>query len=53
VSRVKLVVYGKNNRVLSSQIINITKESHNFVYARTLDSTLYTASSDKMWMGLR
>jgi uncharacterized protein len=53
VSRIKLVVYGKNNRVLSSQVIDIDKESHNFVYARTLDSTLYVAASKKMWMGLR
>lgn len=51
--QIKLVAYDKKRRVLSSQVINLDKDSHNFVYARTLDEVLYTSTSKKMWVGLR
>jgi len=50
VSRIKISAYNKKGKRLSSKLININKESHNVVYARTLNNTLYTASSDKMWV---
>ncbi len=51
VSRIKIVSYDRRGRVLASKVVNIDKESHNIVYARTLDGTMYTVSSDKMWVG--
>ena len=53
VSIIKLIVYDKQGRVLNSRVVKIDKNSHNFVYARTIDETLYTTSSDKMWVGMR
>lgn len=53
VSRIKLVAYDKKGKQLSSKVVDINKNSHNFVYARTLDKTLYTTASDKMWVGVR
>jgi len=51
VSRFKIVSYDKRGRVLASELVQLDKESHNVVYARTLDKTIYTVSSDKMWVG--
>lgn len=53
VSVIKLTVYDEQDRVLNSRVVKIDKNSHNFVYARTIDKTLYTASSDEMWVGMR
>jgi len=50
VSRIKISTYNKKGKRLSSKLIDINKESHNVVYARTLNKTLYAASSDKMWV---
>jgi hypothetical protein len=53
VSQLKLVAYDSKGRVLSSQVVAIDKNSHNFVYARTIDNTLYTSSNDKMWVAMK
>lgn len=50
VSRIKLVSYDKQGKKLSSKIVQLDKKSHNLVYARTIDSTIYTASSNEMWI---
>lgn len=52
VSLIKIVSYNRKGKVLASKIVNIDKTSHNIVYARTLDQTIYTASSNKMWVGM-
>ena len=51
VSRIKIVTFDKRGRVLASKLVNLEKESHDIVYARTLDNTIYTVSSRKMWVG--
>ena len=51
VSRIKIVVFDARGRKLSSKVVDIDQNSHNVVYARTLDKTLYTSSSSKMWVG--
>lgn len=51
VSRLKIVAYDVKGRKLSSQLVELDKNSHNVVYARTLDKTMYTSSSKKMWVG--
>lgn len=53
VSRVKIVSYDKKGRVLASRIVDIDKNSHNFVYARAVDDTLYVSTSDKLWVAMR
>jgi hypothetical protein len=53
VSHLKLVAYDSKGLVLSSQVVAIDKNSHNFVYARTIDNTLYTSSNDKMWVAMK
>jgi len=53
VSRIKISAYNKENKRLSTKLVNIDKNSHNVVYARTLNNTLYTASSDTMWVKVR
>jgi uncharacterized protein len=52
VSRFKLVAYDRKGRVLSSKLVKLDNQSHNFVYARSVDKTLYTDSSDKLWVPL-
>jgi hypothetical protein len=53
VTRIRLVAFDKKGRQLSARTVDIDKNSHNFVYARTLDETLYTVASDNMWVGVR
>jgi len=53
VSRIKISAYNRKGKRLSTKLVNIDKGSHNVVYARTLDNTLYAASSDKMWAKIR
>ncbi len=50
VSQIKIVAYDVKGRPLSSQVVSIDKESHNVVYARVLDKTMYVSSSAKMWV---
>lgn len=52
VSQIKVVAYDAKGRVLASKLVPIDKESHNLVYARVIDGTLYATSSKKMWVGL-
>ncbi|MBL4576425.1 MAG: hypothetical protein JKY51_10085 [Opitutaceae bacterium] len=53
VSRIKLVSYDKRGKKLSSKIVKLDKNSHNLVYARTIDSTMYAASSKEMWIKVK
>lgn len=50
VSQVKIVAYDAKGRRLASKLVKIDKESHNVVYARVIDKTIYTSSSKKMWV---
>ncbi len=51
VSRIKIVAYDAKGKRLSSRLVGLEKNSHNFVYVRILDKTLYASSSKKMWVG--
>ncbi len=53
VSRFKLVSYDRRGRVLSSKLIKLDRNSHNFVYARAVGKQLYPSSSQNMWVGMR
>ena len=53
VSRINLVSYDKKGNKLSSKTVNLDKNSHNLVYARTIDSTMYAASSKEMWIKVK
>jgi hypothetical protein len=52
VSVIKIVSYDAKGRKLASQTVSIDKESHNLVYARTLDNTIYTSANKTLWVGL-
>jgi hypothetical protein len=51
VSRIKVVAYDAKGRKLSSQVVPLDKDSHNVVYVRTLDNTIYASTSKTMWVG--
>ncbi len=53
VSRVVLVSYDKKGKELNRQLVNIDKNSHNIIYARTLDNTMLTATNKRLWVGAR
>lgn len=53
VSRIKISTYDRKGKRLSSKLVNIDKESHNIVYARTFNDVLYTASNNSMWVKVR
>ncbi len=50
VSQIKIVAFDAKGRRLASQVVKIDKESHNVVYARVIDKTIYATSSKKMWV---
>jgi hypothetical protein len=50
VSRIKLVAFDAKGRRLASQVVQIDKDSHNVVYARVIDKTIYTSTSKPMWV---
>jgi hypothetical protein len=53
VSKIKLVAYDSKGRVLGSRVVAIDANSHNFVYARAIDNTLYTSSNNEMWVAMQ
>ncbi len=46
---VVLMVYDVNGDKLSEQEITLNTEHHNFVYARSINDTLYLDHSDELW----
>lgn len=50
VSKLKIVSYNKSGKVLASKVVDINKNSHDFIYARSLDETMYTYTAEKLWM---
>jgi hypothetical protein len=50
VSRLKLVSYDRNGRRLASKTVKIDSQSHDFVYARSLDKTMHAYAADGLWM---
>jgi hypothetical protein len=50
VSKLKLVSYDKNGRQLASSTVKIEPSSHGIIYARSVDSVMYSQGSDKLWM---
>jgi len=47
---IKIVTYGLNGKQLASSIVTIDTSSHNFVYVRSLDKTIYASANKKMWL---
>lgn len=50
VTRFKLVSYDKRGKVLASKVININRNSHDFVFAHTVDDKMYAYAAKKLWM---
>ena len=50
VSQIKVVAFDAKGRRLASKLVKIDKNSHNVVYARVIDKTIYTSSSKEMWV---
>lgn len=50
VSRIKVVAFDSKGRRLATQLVNIDKDSHNVVYVRVIDKTMYTSTSKPMWV---
>ena len=48
--KIKLTTYDANGNILASTTISIDSTSHNFVYVRSIDRTLYAASNKKLWL---
>lgn len=50
VKKIKIISYDKKNRKLAEQTVELTKKSHNFIYVRSIDKTLYTSVAKKLWV---
>jgi len=50
VSKLKIVSYDRRGKRLASKTVKINKRSHDFVYARSINRTIYADASREMWM---
>ena len=50
IKKLKIVTYAKNGKKLSSKTVRIAPNTHNFIYARSIDSMLYTRDTEKLWL---
>ncbi|GMR06137.1 MAG: hypothetical protein BMS9Abin25_0720 [Gammaproteobacteria bacterium] len=50
INKLEIRTYGKDGKKLSSEMVKIDPNSHNFVYARSIDNRLYTQSSERLWL---
>jgi hypothetical protein len=48
----RLVIFDKQGEILAQKDMTLDTENHNFVYARSIDNTLYTSASDDLWAAL-
>jgi hypothetical protein len=46
----KLVSYDKRGRKLATKTVTISKKSHDFVYARSIDKQLFAHASPDLWV---
>ena len=46
----QVVAFDRKGRKLSSQRVNIDRETPSLVYARVIDKTMYAATSKPMWV---
>lgn len=49
VSKIRLVSYDSHGGKLASKVVDLDKNSDNFVYARSIDNQLFTNSSQQLW----
>lgn len=50
ISKLRIDTYAKNGKKLSSKTVKIDPNTHNFIYARSIDSMLYTQDTEKLWL---
>lgn len=48
--KVKLVTYAKSGKELAQQILNLERGKPNFIYARSIDNTLYAHTAKNLWL---
>ena len=49
----QLVSFDSKGKELARKKIELDRTSHNFVYARSIDDTIYVSSSNKLWVALK
>ncbi len=50
IRKLKIVSYDKRGRRLASRTVEINRDSHDFVYVRSLNKMMYAHSAKKLWM---
>jgi len=50
ISKLKIVSFDKRGRRLASKLVNINKQSHDFVYVRSVNQSMYTHATRDLWM---
>lgn len=50
ISKLKLVTFDQRGRKLATKTIAISKKSHDFVYARSIDKQLFVHASENLWV---
>ena len=50
ISKVRLVTFSKSGRVLAKKILKLSRNKPNFIYARSMDKTLYARTAKPLWI---
>ncbi len=50
---ITIVSYDKKGRVLAKQDVTLNKQSHNFIYARSIENAIYAQINKKLWVKTR
>ncbi len=51
--KIKIISYDKDGHVLAQQVVTLNKDSHNFIYARSIEKLMYAQVNKKLWMKTR
>jgi hypothetical protein len=50
ISAVKIVTFSKSGKKLASKTVNLSRDKPNFLYARSIDNTLYAYPAQSLWL---
>lgn len=48
--KIKIISYDKKGHILAQQDVTLNKDSHNFIYARSIEKFMYAQVNKKLWM---
>jgi hypothetical protein len=48
--KITIISYDKRGRVLAKEKVTLNKNSHNFIYARSIENAIHAQINKKLWV---